>query len=202
MRSAGSFAGLGISGRLAERRGAPALTRSTPSTIAPSLFEALFDRALRPEGGFLQRLKEAGYDPTARRAAYEPRVLIDCLLVANDYCYPHLEADAAALRLGRRCIASALETRRRWLAGLPLTILGVELQLKKLVALIRSEMLFLPVELKRVCSGYWRVEVNHEVEVIPEFLAGMMEEGLAGSGVDLRVSVDRRPEGFAVAVRW
>lgn len=203
MRSTGSFiSGLASSGRVAERFDAPALSVSNPSTISPFLFESLFDRALRPEGGFLQNLKSAGYDPEARRGSYDPRVLTACLLVANDYCYPHLGSDAAALRLGRRCMAELIESRRSWFASISLPLFGVEMQLKRVVALIHREALLLPIELKRVCSGYWRIEVHQEINVIPEFLGGMIEEGLRSTGADVRVGIDRRAEGFAIAVRW
>ncbi len=203
MRSAGSIvSGLGSSSRIAERFDAPAVSRASPSLITPFLFESLFDRTLRPEGGFLQNLQAAGYDPAARRPGYDPRVLTACLLVANNYCDPHLESDAASLRLGRRCMAAVTESRRGWFSSFSLPLLGAEQQLKRIVALIRREALLLPIELKRVCSGYWRIEVQQDTNVIPEFLGGMIEEGLRSSGVDVRVSVDRRAEGFAIAVRW
>jgi uncharacterized protein (TIGR02265 family) len=74
------------------------------------MFEGLYDKVLRPEGGFRERLKAAGYDIGAPLAAYPMQVWVDCLDVTWKEKFPHLERFAAWQAIGRLFIEGYLET--------------------------------------------------------------------------------------------
>ncbi len=174
----------------------------TELTIAQSVFEGLFRRALKPTGAFLEDLKRIGYDPDREQTTYPLRTWDLALGVAARHAHPTLTPDAARRRLGEQFLDGFFETITGKVISIPLGFLDVEAVLKRLPRLWESGAPGTKVSATKEGPGRWRLEVRHPSPQ-PEFDVGMISTGLrrTRTAVDVQLT-ERLPDGYVATIRW
>ncbi len=93
-----------------------------PFTALASMFEGLYQRALKPDAELLEALKQAGWDPDAPKERYPMSVWVACLDASAAHLHPGVPRYDAWRLLGRVFIEGYFQTLvgRIILAVLPL----------------------------------------------------------------------------------
>lgn len=179
--------------------------RAVPSLTNQSMFEALFERRLKPTGVFAEELKSAGYDASRVVAKYPTEVWRRCLDIARRHRWPELDEPDAFRHIGHEFTEGFLETIAGRLVGAALPFMSPGSFLKRLASYFRmgredAELTFDIVELAPLSA---RVVVHNPAAVPGTFVAGMIDvmfERLSQQGT---VEVlQKTPVDYELFVRW
>lgn len=145
-------------------------------TIACSLFEALYVRALTPDGDFLEALCEAGFNPSKLQSHYPLELWPRCLEIARRHLHPNLSRELGMRALGALFIKGYYATTigRVNVAAMPL--LGMERTLRRVPRVLQLHAPALEAHLEQEGPGLWRLELVGP-GFDPDFCAGMIEAG-------------------------
>jgi uncharacterized protein (TIGR02265 family) len=172
---------------------------ATNAKTGHSVFEAMFDRVLRPTGDFAAALLRLGYDPARPELSYPTETWLKALDLAHQFVYPQLSSGEADRELGRRFFEGFLETITGKFVKLALPLVGAEGMLRRLPRYCSSTQADIQVDL--VDEGPKQVRVHFASRYSrPEFMAGLLE---AVPGFQYRVTVLRHdPTGSELRVTW
>lgn len=167
------------------------------STSDNSIFEGLFQRALRPTGAFAEDLKAAGYDIKRPEIRYPRRVFQACLDVAHRHVFPSLSREEAHRKLGRLFVDGFFATIVGGVTRTIIRFLGLDRFMARLPKLATMTTTGMEVETKKVSPVEYQV-VYRGRDLSPDFIAGSMEGSDPKTSVfKLRVEVvSRSPDGF------
>lgn len=142
-----------------------------------SMFEALFDRRLKPGGAFAEELKAAGYDPSTAKPKYPTAIWRRCLDVAHRHRWPALSESDAFRQIGREFTEGFLETIVGRLVAVTLPFMSVDSFLTRLASYFRMgrEDSGLSFELVERKPGFAKAVAHNPAGVPGSFVAGMIE---------------------------
>jgi uncharacterized protein (TIGR02265 family) len=167
------------------------------------VLESLF-RGTQVQGRFLEDLKAAGYDPFRAEASYPTQVMRRCLDVAQRHLFPMASKEEGRRQLGRRFVQGFAETQlgRVVMTGLPL--IGPARYLRRFPEHVkmdtreRARVTAVQLEEQR-----FRVEFRGDPFLTPDFMSGVLEEGLRHTKVEPTVSAVVHGQGdFDLLVSW
>lgn len=170
-----------------------------------SMFEALFDRRLRPEGAFAAELREAGYDQTRAVQRYPTEVWTRCLEIARRHRWPDAPRPEAYRQLGREFTLGYLETPVGRLVGVALPLMSPRSLLERFASYLRlgREDANLTFELVEVTCAGARAVVHNPAAVPGTFVAGMIEVAFERMGRQGRVEIAQQtPTDYELRARW
>jgi len=175
------------------------------STTNQSMFEALFDRRLKPTGTFAERLKQAGYDAEKAEPKYPTEVWKRCLEVAREEVWPQLPMEQAYRAIGVEFTRGFLDT----LVGKLITValpfmspLGFLQKLQSYFRMGRNDT-GLVFEIVESGDGFARCHVHNPAMVHGEFVAGIVQVAMEKLSVDYTVEVQHQsPTDYDLTVRW
>lgn len=171
-------------------------------TIAQSVFEGLFSRALTLTPEFREDLRLIGYDVTRQEPTYHPDVWNAALHVAIKHVHPNLPSDQALRKLGTTFIDGFFQTIAGRFVATALPIVGPDGVMKRLARFWGSGAPGTLVETQPRAPGEWAIKVTHPYPQT-DFDVGMFEGGFKRTGVKASVDiVERRPNGYTALVRW
>lgn len=177
---------------------------STKSMAQGSMFEALFTRALTPEGEFLAALREAGFDPQKPRAEYPTEVWVKALEIARKHVFPNETPQVAYRKIGRRFTDGFLSTLAGKVVLVALPFMNPASFMKRMPRYLqmgRNDM-SMEVEVQET-NRTATAHLTDPFAVPPDFMAGILEVGLeklkASGGVQVRV-VD--PRHYVLELHW
>ena len=167
-----------------------------------SMFEALFVRALKPQGAFAEALRAVGYDPAHPKAEYPTRVWVDSLEVARVHTFAALPREAGYRALGRAFSDGFLLTLAGKIIAVTIPFLKPETALRNMPRYIRMGRSDLALELT-VERGFARGVFRDPFCTPGDFLGGVLEVGLRKLNVEPKVAVvQRNPHEAELEVRW
>ena len=169
------------------------------------MFEALFDRRLKPTGGFAQELKSAGYDPAEAKGKYPTEVWTRCLEVARKHAWPELSVPDAFRHIGREFTEGFLETITGRIVGAALPFMTPSSFLKRLASYFRlgREDSGLTFDLIELAAASARVVVHNPAAVPGSFVAGMIDLMFVRLKIEGTVEVlQKTPVDYELLVRW
>ena len=171
-------------------------------TIACSLFEALYVRALAPDGDFLEELLQAGFNPAHLEPRYPVELWPRCLEIARRHVHPSLSHELGMRALGALFIKGYYATTigRVNVAAMPL--LGLERTLGRVPRVLQLHAPVLETKLEQQGPGLWRLELTGP-GFDPDFCAGMIEAGAEPFEVPFAVQVvERGPDCCVLELRY
>ncbi|MBF5041513.1 DUF2378 family protein [Aggregicoccus sp. 17bor-14] len=178
---------------------APPPSARTKGFVLESLF-----RGLQVQGGFLDDLRQAGYDPFRPEVSYGTQVMRRCLDVAHRHLFPTLSKEEGRRQLGRRFVQGFAETQlgKMVVSGLPL--IGPVRYLRRFPEHVkmdaREEARVTAVQLG---ERSFRMEFRGDAFLTPDFMSGVLEEGLRLTQVEPTLSAEARGRGdFDLLVSW
>jgi len=169
------------------------------------MFEALFDRRLKPDGAFARALADAGYQPSTARPTYPTAVWVRCLEVAREHRFADLPRAEAYRRIGREFSEGFLETLSGKLLGVALGFMTPARYVRRLATYFRlgRDDDDLTMELVRDEPGAIDAEVHNPAAVPGGFVAGMIDAAFARFGVTWTIDVEQRTEtDYRRRIRW
>lgn len=163
-------------------------TQVVESVTNQSMFEALFDRRLKPAGAFADELKRAGYDALEARPKYPTQVWLQCLRVARRHRWPQLSEAEAYRQLGREFSEGFLETMVGRLVAVALPFMSPESFLRRLASYFRMgrEDSGLAFDVVELAPGSARIEVHNPAEVPARHLRGRNDRRRARAAAPTR----------------
>jgi uncharacterized protein (TIGR02265 family) len=165
-------------------------------------FEGLFGHVLRPQGAFAEALRDAGYDPKAPRDAYALPVWRAALRIARAHAHPQRTEAQAYRELGRQTIQGLAHTLVGRVFALAAPMLGPARCVAKLPTYLRSSREDMRVQVRALDVRLWEVEI-HDVDPLPEFVAGSVEGVLQLTRVLPRVEVEvQGAQDYRLRVSW
>lgn len=170
-----------------------------------SMFEALFDRRLKPVGDFARELLAAGYDPAHATPKYPTEVWTRCLEIARQHRWPELSRPEAFRLIGREFSEGFLETIVGRLVGAAVPFMSPQSFLNRLSTYFRMgrEDTGLSFEIVDQTPSACRIEVHNPSEVPGTFVAGMIEVALERLARKGSVEVlQKTPRDYELVVRW
>lgn len=144
------------------------------------MFEALFDKRLKPTDTFAQALISAGYDARKAQPSYSTEVWVRCLAVARQHHYAGSPDAQAYRRLGFEFSEGFLQTIVGGMVGAVLPLLsplGFLNRLGKYFTMGRNNG-GLRFEMLESEEGRALIEVMNPAGVPGEFVAGIIEMAL------------------------
>jgi uncharacterized protein (TIGR02265 family) len=112
------------------------------STVSPrldgSVFEGLFQRALRPTGAFAEALRVVGYNVDNPQRGYHHQVYYDALMVARQHACSSMSDSEAYQKLGRMQLEGFLTTILGRVSVVVAPIIGATALTRRLPRLWRS----------------------------------------------------------------
>lgn len=184
--------------------GAGAAARTVDPTVEASVFEGMFERALKPDPVFREELKRAGYDHSKMQLRYPVSTWRACLDVARRHVCPELPLDVAYRELGKRFVGGFFTTIIGRFIHAVFPMLGPEALLKRSPKFwrgARADVEIIPIE---EGPRRWRVHFR-DPNALPEFIAGIFEGAgvRSGDSEGLQVAVENVQDGsFELSVRW
>lgn len=170
-----------------------------------SMFEALFDRRLKPTGAFAERLKQAGYDPQQPQLKYPTSVWKRCVDLARAERWPDLPTDEAFRAIGREATLGFFETLPGELitAALPfLTPVGFLEKVQNYFRLGREDS-GLTFEVLEATDGFARCHLHNPAEVHGGFVAGIIDVAFTKLGLEYELEVKQESTtDYELTVRW
>lgn len=151
-----------------------------PSSMAQgSMFEALFNRGLHPEGAFADALREVGYDVLHPRPEYPTPVWVKALEVARRHAFPQDSVAAAYRKLGRQFTDGFLSTLAGKVVAVALPFMNAESFLKRMPRYMQLGRSDVSMEVELQPGGRAaRARLVDPFGVPAEFMAGVLEVGL------------------------
>ena len=175
------------------------------STTNHSMFEALFDRRLKPTGEFARRLAAAGYDPKRALAKYPTQVWITCLELARADRWPTLDPRDAYRQIGVEFTRGFLETLSGKLVAAAVPFMTPRTYLRRLASYIRlgrSDEAF-AFDLVRDEEGAVDIVVHNPAAVPGGFVAGMIDVGFEKLKTKPDIAIEQKtPYDYRLEVRW
>jgi uncharacterized protein (TIGR02265 family) len=170
-----------------------------------SMFEALFERRLKPTGAFREALVSAGYDGANAKPKYPTEVWTRCLGVARAHRYAELSEQEAWRQIGREFTLGFLETLVGRLVAVAIPLMSPDSFLNRLATWFRmgreDEGLTFDVVERGV--GVARIVVHNPAAVGGGFVAGMIEIGFERLERAHSVEVlQSSPVDYELRVRW
>ncbi len=182
---------------------APPPAAHSDSRTKAFVLESLF-RGTQVQGRFLEDLKAAGFDPFRVETSYPTQVMRRCLDVAQRHLYPVASKEEGRRQLGRRFVQGFAETQlgRVVVTGLPL--IGPARYLRRFPEHVkmdtreRARVTAVQLEEQR-----FRMEFRGDPFLTPDFMSGVLEEGLRLAGAQATVRVEAHgPGSFDLLVSW
>ncbi|MEW5741513.1 MAG: DUF2378 family protein [Myxococcota bacterium] len=175
------------------------------STTNQSMFEALFDRRLKPGGAFADELRAAGYDSAHAVPVYPTQVWVRCLEIARAHRWPTHSIPDAYREIGREFTEGFLETLPGKLVAAALKFMSPASFVRRLAGYFRlgrgDEKLVM--EITRDVAGAIDATVHNPSTVPGDFVAGMIDAAFRRMNVKWTVSVDQRSAtDYLLHVRW
>jgi uncharacterized protein (TIGR02265 family) len=172
----------------------------TKSFVLESLF-----RGLQVQGRFLDELREAGYDPFHPQASYSAQVMRRCLDVAHRHLFPTATKAEGRRQLGRMFVQGFAETSlgKVVIAGLPL--LGPMRYLRRFPEHVKMDTRAGGrVTAVQLDERRFRMEFRDDPFLTPDFMTGVLEEGVRRTGVEPTLSAVSHGErgSFDLLVSW
>jgi uncharacterized protein (TIGR02265 family) len=168
-----------------------------------SFFEGLFIRSLKASGAFADALRDCGFDPRNPKAIYPIEVWNASLEVAWHHCYPGWTRERAYHELGRHFCRGFLQTWMGKVVDLSLPMLGPERLLTRIPNLLLLDIFRYDVKVLLLGPRHYRVAIRNNPDPKPDFLAGLLEEGLCKTGVNPTTTVVMRNGGdFDIDAAW
>jgi uncharacterized protein (TIGR02265 family) len=165
-------------------------------------FEGLFGHVLRPQGAFVEALREAGYDADHPRDAYALPVWRAALRVARAYAHPQRTEAQAYRELGRQTIQGLAHTVVGRVFALAAPMLGPARCVAKLPTYLRSSRPDMKVVARALDLRLWEVEIVDR-DPLPDFVAGSVEAILQLARVVPQVEVEMQgPGAYRLRVSW
>ena len=173
----------------------------TQAMIQGSMFEALFERRLKPSGAFLQDLIQAGYDPSHPEVEYPEAVLINCVEVARRHAFPELPPKDGEFRVGQELSDGFLgETLAGKVMSAAMPLVGPERIIRSLPRRFKSGTDGEAPEVEQLGERHWRVLMGRNAT--PFMVAGAIQAALARTGVDAKVEVERANPKCVLVATW
>lgn len=173
--------------------------------IDASLFEGMYQRAMKPDAALAAELKAVGFDLARIENKYPIQVWRNALDVTRRRMYPGLPEEQGYRALGRKFIDGYFETIIGRVVAVPVSLLGIERIIPRIARSLRVPrpdiVIDPPVE---EAKQRWRVKF-HDAWARPGFYAGIMEgSGLrANNGKSVNVEVQNvTPQGFDLVITW
>lgn len=167
-----------------------------------SVFEGMFVRALRPEGGFAEELKRAGYDVERPQLRYPTTVWKQAVNIARRHVYPALPTEEADRALGRRFVEGFFNTIAGKFVQVAIPFVGPAGTLKRLPKYYKAARSHVRIEVIQEAPTRFRV-VYVDPFPLPDFVAGMIEGTTRFLAAHPLVDVLQRSAcGFELLVRW
>lgn len=170
-----------------------------------SMFEALFDRRLKPTGVFADELKAAGYDPSRAQAKYPTETWTRCLALARQHVWPQLSEADAFRHIGREFTEGFLETITGRLVGAALPFMTPASFIKRLASYFRMgrEDSGLTFDIVELAASSARIVVHNPAAVPGTFVAGMLDLMFVRVKRQGTVEVlQKTPVDYELLVRW
>jgi uncharacterized protein (TIGR02265 family) len=180
-------------------------SRPVPSSTNHSMFEALFDRRLKPAGAFAAALKDAGYDPRLAVPKYSTHVWVRCLEIARAHRYATLPATEAYREIGREFTLGFLETLPGRLLATAIPFMTPRSFLRRLASYLRMgrEDERLTFDLVKEEATAAEAVVHNPAAVPGGFVAGMIDVAMERLRTKATVEVDQHtPLDYTLRVRW
>lgn len=169
------------------------------------MFEALFDRRLKPEGAFAAELKTAGYDAARAEPTYPTELWVRCLEVARRHRFAALTDQDAYRRIGREFAEGFLETIVGRIVGVALPFMSPRTFVRRLANYLRlgrsdTDLTF---DLVRDEEGIIDAEVHNPSAVPGDFVAAIIDAAFARLKVSGSVVVRQQsPMDYQLEIRW
>lgn len=176
--------------------------RSEPMTRA-MVFESLFVQGLRADGMLADLLRAEGVDVRNLKMEYPSRVLTQCVDVACAYLYPDLPLADARLRMGRIFVQGFIQTLLGRVVAVGMPMLGPVRYLKRFPDHLRMDSSPVRVMPVQVGERAFRMEFRNEVQVPPEFISGILLEGLKLARAEATITAEPlSPMSFDLHITW
>lgn len=168
------------------------------------VLESLF-RGTQVQGPFLEELRAAGYDPFRPEPSYSTQTMRRCLDIAQRHLFATASKAEGRRQLGRRFVQGFAETQlgKMVVSGLPL--IGPARYLRRFPEHVkfdtRTTARVLPVQLD---ERSFRMEFRDDPYLTPDFMSGVLEEGLRLAGVEAAVHTGavHGPGSFDLLASW
>lgn len=170
-----------------------------------NMFEALFERRLKPEGAFADALLRAGYDRASPKRRYPTSVWIACLEVARRHGCSATTREEAYRQLGREFAEGFLTTTAGALIAAALPFMSPQAFINRLASYFRisREDERLTFDVVEEGAGLSRVVVHNPAAVPGTFVAGLIETALGRIPVEVSVEVRQSSEAdYELIARW
>lgn len=164
-------------------------------TIDCALFEALYVRALVPEGAFLQELRDAGFDPADLKTRYPLELWPRCLEIARRHLHPDLPHGEGMRALGGLFIKGYYTSSIGKVNVAAMPLLGLERTLERVPRVLQLHVPVLDARLAKMEAGRWRLELRGP-GFDPDFCAGMIEAGAEPFEVPFAAEVVARGDAW------
>ena len=169
------------------------------------MFEALFDRRLKPTGVFAQELLAAGYDPAHAIPKYPTEVWLRCLEVTRRQRWGALPAPEAYRFIGREFTLGFFDTLPGKVLGAAMPLMTPRSFLRRLASYLRmgrnDERL--SFDLVREEDGFAECVVHNPAGVPGGFVAGLIEVGFERLKTRVVVEIDQKTAlDYVLRVSW
>lgn len=158
--------------------------------IQGSMFEALFQRRLKPTGDFLEALRRAGYDLAHPEPEYDEAVFQRCLEIAREHAFSDVSRREGLTRLGSELVDGYFEeTIAGKVVAAALPLVGPERMVKTLPRRMRTGISDLgEVRTEELGERRWKVAFPDK-NPMPEFVAGALQRTMERTCSNPRVTV-------------
>lgn len=169
------------------------------------MFEALFDRRLKPTGTFAEELRFAGYDPATAVPTYPTEVWITCLEVTRRNLYPTLTPPDAYRRIGHEATEGFLETLVGKMVRVALPFMTPTTFVRRLANYLRlgRNDAGLTFDLVRDEPGAIDAVVHNPAGVPGTYVAGLIDTAMLRFKVKWTIEVEQKSAtDYTLAIRW
>lgn len=176
-----------------------------PSETNQSMFEALFDRRLKPEGAFREALIGAGYDTDKPRPKYPTSVWVTCLELTRLARYGALSTEEAYRAIGREFTEGFLQTLVGRLVGVALPLMQPRSFLNRLERYFKMgrEDGGIRYDMTELEPEHAHIEVVNPAGVPGDFVAGLIDVAFMRLTRSWTVTVTQRTNiHYSLDVRW
>lgn len=158
--------------------------------IQGSMFEALFERRLKPTGRFLEDLARAGYDMSNPKPEYDASVFSRCIDIAREHAFADVPRREGIFRIGMALSESYFaDTISGRIIAVALPLVGPGRMIKTLPRRMRTGTSKGEVQVDELGERRWRVTMM-EVNQFPELVAGALQASLTRTGVSAKAQVN------------
>ncbi|NMO19767.1 DUF2378 family protein [Pyxidicoccus fallax] len=167
------------------------------------MFEALFLHGVRATEALEEAMRAEGVDLRALKPEYPWVTYNRCVDLTWKHLFPDLSAEQGRRELGRAFVRGFTRTLLGGavVAGQP--VLGPARYLKRFPDHLRLDSSRLRVTPIQVGERAFRMEFRNEIPVTPDFMVGVLEEGLRLTRTEANFTVERHsPMSFDLHIAW